>query len=58
MKKQSEHKIKMQFNTTPLLIKKNKHTNKIVNAYIAFDLDNWPKRLPNNFKLIGVDRSL
>ena len=42
----------------PFTHKKNKYTNKIVNAYIAYDLDNWPKRLPDNFKLIGVDRSL
>ena len=31
--------------------KKNNLSTKIVNAYIVYDLDAWPKILSNNFNL-------
>ena len=36
---------------TPLVVEQNIYTTKIINAYIVYDLDNWPKILLNNFKL-------
>ena len=33
----------IQFSNTPLVIEQNSFTSKIVNAYIVYDLDNWPK---------------
>ena len=39
------------FNNTPLLIEKKKYTTKIVNVYIVYDLDNWPKNPLRNFTL-------
>ena len=37
------NKIGMQFNNTPLKIEQNICTTRIVNVYIIYDLDNWPK---------------
>ena len=36
--------IGIQINNTPLVIDQNNFTTKIMNAYITFDLDNWPKK--------------
>ena len=33
----------MQFNKTPLVVEQNNYATKIVNGYIVYDLDNWPK---------------
>ena len=35
-------KIGMQFNNTPLVVEQRNYANNIVNAYILYDLDNWP----------------
>ena len=36
------YKIGIQLNNTPSVLKQNNCTAKIVNAYIVYDLDNWP----------------
>ena len=41
----------MQVNNSPLVVKQNNHTTKIINAYIAYDLENWPKIPLRNFTL-------
>ena len=38
-------KIGIQFNNTPLVVEQNNYMTKTVNAYIVYDLDNWPKNL-------------
>ena len=42
------NKIGIQFNSSPLVIEQNNYTTKIVNVYIVYDLDNWPKSLLQN----------
>ena len=44
------HKIRIKFNSNPLVIEQNNYTTKIGNAYVVYDLDNWLKVPPNNFK--------
>ena len=39
----------MHFNNAPLPVEQNNYATKTVNAYIAFDLDNWPEILLANF---------
>ena len=41
----------MQFNNITLVIEKKYYAIETANAYIAYDLDNWPKILLNNFEL-------
>ena len=43
--------LRIQFNNTFLVVEKNNYSTKIVNAYIVYDLDDWPKIPLNNFKL-------
>ena len=43
-------KIAIEFNNTPLAIEQSNYV-KIVNAYIVYDLDNWPKVPLRNFTL-------
>ena len=42
----------------PLTVEQNNYASKIVNVYIVYDLDAWPKSSTNNFKfkncLFGV----
>ena len=45
------YKTRIQFNSTFLVIEKNNYAAKIVNPYIVYDLDNWPKGLLRNFIL-------
>ena len=45
------NKKRIQRNSTPLVRDQNNYTTKIVNDYIVFDLDNWPKNLLRNFTL-------
>ena len=45
------YKTGIQFNNTPLVLEQNSYTTKTVNAYIVYDLDNWPKILPKKFTL-------
>ena len=44
------YEIGIQFKNTPLVIEQNNAT-KIVNAYIVYDLDNWPNIPIRNFTL-------
>ena len=43
-------KIAIEFNNTPLATEQSNYV-KIVNAYIVYDLDNWPKVPLRNFTL-------
>ena len=45
------NKIEMQFNSTPFIMKQNNYLRKIVNVYIAYDLDNQSKSLLRNLSL-------
>ena len=44
-------KLIIQLNNTPLDIEENNYTTKIVNVYIVYDLDDWPKNPLRNFAL-------
>ena len=35
----------------PLVVEQNNNATKIVNAYIVYELDTWPKNLLRNFTL-------
>ena len=41
----------IKFYKDPLAVAQNNYLTKIVNAYIVYDLDAWPKILSNNFNL-------
>ena len=41
----------MQFNSNLLFIEQNNYTTKIVNVYIIYDVDKWPKTSLRNFTL-------
>ena len=41
----------MSLNNIPLVVEQNSYATKIVNAYIAYGLNNWPKLLLRNFTL-------
>ena len=45
------NKIGIQLNSTPLVIEQINYTGKIVNVYIVYDLDHWPKNFLTNFTL-------
>ena len=49
--KRFEYKIGIKFNNTALVVKQNNCVTKIVNAYIVYDLDYWPRNLLNNLIL-------
>ena len=40
----------IKFNREPLAVEQNNYTNKIVNAYIVYELDTWPRNPTNYFK--------
>ena len=42
------YKIGIQFNKSVLVVEQNNYATKIVNAYIVYNLDDWPKFLLNN----------
>ena len=44
------YRIGIQFNNSVLVVEQN-YATKIVNAYIVYDLDDWPKNPKRNFKL-------
>ena len=46
----SGYKIGIKFNKDPLATEQNNYAIKIVNAYIVYELDTWPKNLLDNFK--------
>ena len=45
------YKVGIQFNKCILIVKQNNLVTKIVNPYIACNLDNWPRNSLNNFAL-------
>ena len=46
-----EYRMGIKFDKDPLDVEWNSYGTKIVNAYIAYDLDAWPNNPLNNFKL-------
>ena len=40
----------VKFDKDPLAVEQNNYVSKIVNVYIAFDLDAWPRNPTNDFK--------
>ena len=40
----------VKFDKDPLAIEQNNYVSKIVNVYIVFDLDAWPRNPTNDFK--------
>ena len=44
-------KIGIKFDGDPLVVEQNNYATKIVNAYIVYELDMWPKNLLDNFTL-------
>ena len=45
------NKIEIRFSSTPLVIEENNYATKIVNVYMVYVLDNWPKNQLRNFTL-------
>ena len=45
------NKIEIRFSSTPLVIAENNYATKIVNVYMVYVLDNWPKNQLRNFTL-------
>ena len=48
--KLSEYRIGIKFDKDRLAVERNKYLSKIVNVYIVYDLDAWPRNPINNFK--------
>ena len=44
------YKIGIKFDNDALAVEQNNYLSKLVNVYIAYDLDAWPRNLTNNFK--------
>ena len=44
----SGYRIGIQFDTSVLVVEQNNQATKLVNAYIVYDLDTWPKIPLNN----------
>ena len=47
----SGYKVEMKLNKDCLAAKQNNYSTKIVNPYIVYDLDAWPRNPTNSFKL-------
>ena len=48
-RKLSGYRIGIKFDNSVLVVEENNYASKIVNAYIVYDLDTWPKHPLNNF---------
>ena len=48
--KLSEYRIGIKFDEDPLAVEQNNYLTKIVNVYIVYDLDAWPRNPTNNLK--------
>ena len=48
--KLSEYRIGIKFEKDPLAVEQNNYLTKIINVYIVYDLDAWPRNPTNNFK--------
>ena len=42
--------MRIKFDKDPLALEQNNYLTKIVNFYIVYDLNDWPKDPTNNFK--------
>ena len=42
--------MRLNFDKDPLALEQNNYLTKIVNFYIVYDLNDWPKDHTNNFK--------
>ena len=42
--------IGIKFDKDPLAVEQNNYLTQIVNVYIVYDLDAWPRNPTNNFK--------
>ena len=49
--KHSEYRTGIKFDKNPLAVEQSNYLTKIVNVYIVYDLDGWPKIPTSNFKL-------
>ena len=45
-----EYRMVIKFDKDPLAIEQNNYTTKIVNVYIVYNPDAWPRYPTNNFK--------
>ena len=50
--KLSEYITGIKFDKDPLAVEQNNYLTKIVNVYIVYDLDAWPRNPTDNFKFI------
>ena len=48
--KLSWYRIGIKFDKDPLAVEQNNYLTQIVNVYIVYDLDAWPRNPTNNFK--------
>ena len=48
--KLSGYKMKIKFDKDPFAVEQNNYVTKIVNVYIVYDLDPWPRNPTKNFK--------
>ena len=48
--KLSKYRTRIKFDKDPLAVERNNYLIKIVNFYIAYELNTWPKTPTNNFK--------
>ena len=46
----SKYRIWIKFDKDTLAVEQNNYLTKIVNVYIVYDLDAWPRTPINNFK--------
>ena len=57
-----EYRIGIKFDKDPLAVEQKIYLTKIVNVYIVYDLDAWPRNPTNNFKfknyLIGENNAV
>ena len=47
--------MRIKFDKDPLAVEQNNYLAKIINVYIVYDLDTWPKDPTNNFNLRTSD---
>ena len=48
--KLSEYRMGTKIDKDPLAVEQNNYTTRIVNVYIVYFLDAWPRNPTNNFK--------
>ena len=47
----SEYRMGIKFDKDPWAVEQKNYVSQIVNTYIVYDLDAWPRNLTNNFKI-------